>query len=56
GDRLEDDYFLDAVGLQILYNKPNEYYIKLDGARALHKYKYDDDHRMKLYLSGGLYF
>ncbi|EOY5111980.1 ShlB/FhaC/HecB family hemolysin secretion/activation protein, partial [Campylobacter lari] len=49
GDRLADEHFLDAVGLQILYNKTNEYYIKLDGARALHQYKYDDDYRMKLY-------
>ncbi|EAC1840511.1 ShlB/FhaC/HecB family hemolysin secretion/activation protein [Campylobacter lari] len=56
GGRLTDEHFLDAVGLQILYNKPNEYYIKLDGARAVHQYKYDDDHRMKLYLSGGIYF
>lgn len=56
GDRLADEHFLDAVGLQVLYNKTNEYYIKLDAARALHQYKYDDDHRMKLYLSGGVYF
>lgn len=56
GDRLADEHFLDAIGLQILYNKANEYYIKLDAARALHQYKYDDDHRMKLYLSGGIYF
>ncbi|EGK8049313.1 ShlB/FhaC/HecB family hemolysin secretion/activation protein, partial [Campylobacter lari] len=49
GSRLADEHFLDAVGLQILYNKTNEYYIKLDAARALHQYKYDDDHRMKLY-------
>ncbi|MCV3385011.1 ShlB/FhaC/HecB family hemolysin secretion/activation protein [Campylobacter lari] len=56
GGRLTDEHFLDAVGLQILYNKPNEYYIKLDGARAVHQYKYDDDHRMKMYLSGGVYF
>ncbi|EDP6893320.1 ShlB/FhaC/HecB family hemolysin secretion/activation protein [Campylobacter lari] len=56
GDRLADEHFLDAVGLQVLYNKTNEYYIKLDAARAVHQYKYDDDHRMKLYLSGGVYF
>ncbi|HEA7843454.1 TPA: ShlB/FhaC/HecB family hemolysin secretion/activation protein [Campylobacter coli] len=56
GGRLEDEHFLDAAGLQILYNKDNEYYIKLDGARAIHKYKHDDDYRMKLYLSGGMYF
>ncbi|SUX06323.1 ShlB/FhaC/HecB family hemolysin secretion/activation protein [Campylobacter lari] len=56
GSRLADEHFLDAVGLQVLYNKTNEYYIKLDAARALHQYKYDDDHRMKLYLSGGVYF
>ncbi|EFB0441504.1 ShlB/FhaC/HecB family hemolysin secretion/activation protein [Campylobacter lari] len=56
GDRLADEHFLDAVGLQILYNKANEYYIKLDAARAVHQYKYDDEHRMKLYLSGGVYF
>ncbi|QKF57077.1 ShlB/FhaC/HecB family hemolysin secretion/activation protein [Campylobacter ornithocola] len=56
GSRLADEHFLDAVGLQILYNKNNAYYIKLDAARALHQYKYDDDHRMKLYLSGGVYF
>ncbi|HEC1774799.1 TPA: ShlB/FhaC/HecB family hemolysin secretion/activation protein [Campylobacter lari] len=56
GNRLADEHFLDAVGLQVLYNKTNEYYIKLDAARALHQYKYDDEHRMKLYLSGGVYF
>ncbi|HEC1773810.1 TPA: ShlB/FhaC/HecB family hemolysin secretion/activation protein [Campylobacter lari] len=56
GSRLADEHFLDAVGLQILYNKTNEYYIKLDAARALHQYKYDDEHRMKIYLSGGVYF
>ncbi|VEJ07355.1 Heme/hemopexin transporter protein huxB precursor [Campylobacter lari] len=56
GSRLADEHFLDAVGLQILYNKNNAYYIKLDAARAVHQYKYDDDHRMKLYLSGGVYF
>lgn len=56
GGRLEDEHFLDAAGLQILYNKDNEYYIKLDGARAIHKYKHDDDYRMKLYLSAGVYF
>ncbi|WP_250322336.1 ShlB/FhaC/HecB family hemolysin secretion/activation protein, partial [Campylobacter lari] len=39
GSRLADEHFLDAVGLQILYNKTNEYYIKLDAARALHQYK-----------------
>ncbi|EAK3365584.1 ShlB/FhaC/HecB family hemolysin secretion/activation protein, partial [Campylobacter lari] len=36
GGRLADEHFLDAVGLQVLYNKTNEYYIKLDAARALH--------------------
>ncbi|MCV3337809.1 ShlB/FhaC/HecB family hemolysin secretion/activation protein [Campylobacter sp. RKI_CA19_01121] len=56
GSRLADEHFLDAVGLQVLYNKTNEYYIKLDAARAVHQYKFDDDHRMKLYLSGGVYF
>lgn len=56
GNRLADEHFLDAAGLQILYNKASKYYIKLDAARALHKYKYDNKHRMKLYLSGGLYF
>ncbi|AJC93315.1 putative hemolysin activation/secretion protein [Campylobacter subantarcticus LMG 24377] len=55
-DRRSNEHFLDAIGLQILYNKANEYYIKLDAARALHQYKYDDEHRMKLYLSGGVYF
>ncbi|EAJ1261971.1 ShlB/FhaC/HecB family hemolysin secretion/activation protein, partial [Campylobacter lari] len=48
-DRRSNEHFLDAIGLQILYNKANEYYIKLDAARALHQYKYDDEHRMKLY-------
>ncbi|WP_250325027.1 ShlB/FhaC/HecB family hemolysin secretion/activation protein, partial [Campylobacter lari] len=32
GGRLADEHFLDAVGLQVLYNKANEYYIKLDAA------------------------
>lgn len=55
---LKEEKFMDALGLQILYNQAGKYYVKLDGARAMHKYKYDDDdgYRMKLYLSGGLYF
>ncbi|EAI5467500.1 ShlB/FhaC/HecB family hemolysin secretion/activation protein, partial [Campylobacter lari] len=32
GGRLADEHFLDAVGLQVLYNKTNEYYIKFDAA------------------------
>ncbi|WP_139453034.1 ShlB/FhaC/HecB family hemolysin secretion/activation protein [Campylobacter armoricus] len=53
---IDDDYFLDAVGLELLYLKPGEYYIKLDGARAVHQYKYDGERRTRIYLSGGVYF
>lgn len=53
---IDDHYFMDAVGLELLYLNPGKYYIKLDGARAAHKYKYDGEHRARIYLSGGVYF
>ena len=34
----KNDIFVDAVGLELLYIKPNGFYIKLDLAKAAHKY------------------
>lgn len=44
------------IGLQLLYNKTGNFYVKLDLARALKKYKLDDDCSSKAYVSFGKYF
>lgn len=51
-----NNYFMDATGLELLYLKPGRFYLKLDAARALHKFKFDEDHRSRVYVSTGLYF
>ncbi len=33
----KNDIFVDAVGLELLYIKPNGFYIKLDLAKAAYK-------------------
>lgn len=43
---------MDAYGLQLLYNKTGNFYVKL----VLKKYKLDDDYRSKVYVSFGKYF
>ncbi|WP_038816210.1 ShlB/FhaC/HecB family hemolysin secretion/activation protein [Campylobacter jejuni] len=48
--------YMDAYGLQLLYNKTGNFYLKLDLARALKKYKLDDDYSSKAYVSFGKYF
>ncbi|HAA2192570.1 TPA_asm: ShlB/FhaC/HecB family hemolysin secretion/activation protein [Campylobacter jejuni] len=48
--------YMDAYGLQLLYNKTGNFYVKLDLARALKKYKLDDDYSSKAYVSFGKYF
>ncbi|EHJ7717156.1 hypothetical protein K4E85_03035 [Campylobacter coli] len=37
----KNDIFVDAVGLELLYIKPNGFYIKLDLAKAAYKYEAD---------------
>ncbi|EPP1197722.1 ShlB/FhaC/HecB family hemolysin secretion/activation protein, partial [Campylobacter coli] len=52
----KNDIFVDAVGLELLYIKPNGFYIKLDLAKAAHKYEADGKRRDRLYTSMGFYF
>ncbi|EAJ7921156.1 ShlB/FhaC/HecB family hemolysin secretion/activation protein, partial [Campylobacter jejuni] len=40
--RASETNYMDAYGLQLLYNKTGNFYVKLDLARALKKYKLDD--------------
>ncbi|EDP6287274.1 ShlB/FhaC/HecB family hemolysin secretion/activation protein [Campylobacter jejuni] len=54
--RASETNYMDAYGLQLLYNKTGNFYIKLDLARALKKYKLDDDYSSKAYVSFGKYF
>lgn len=45
-----------TIWMQLLYNKTGNFYVKLDLARALKKYKLDDDYSSKAYVSFGKYF
>ncbi|EKR6216807.1 hypothetical protein P8R65_000019 [Campylobacter coli] len=45
----KNDIFVDAVGLELLYIKPNGFYIKLDLAKAAYKYEADGKRRDRLY-------
>ncbi|HEH5354000.1 TPA: ShlB/FhaC/HecB family hemolysin secretion/activation protein [Campylobacter jejuni] len=54
--RASETNYMDAYGLQLLYNKTGNFYVKLDLARALKKYKLDDDYSSKDYVSFGKYF
>ncbi|EAM0519677.1 ShlB/FhaC/HecB family hemolysin secretion/activation protein [Campylobacter jejuni] len=54
--RTSETNYMDAYGLQLLYNKTGNFYVKLDLARALKKYKLDDDYSSKAYVSFGKYF
>ncbi|HEG1390708.1 TPA: ShlB/FhaC/HecB family hemolysin secretion/activation protein [Campylobacter jejuni] len=54
--RASETNYMDAYGLQLLYNKTGNFYVKLDLARALKKYKLDDDYSYKAYVSFGKYF
>ncbi|ECK8076538.1 ShlB/FhaC/HecB family hemolysin secretion/activation protein [Campylobacter jejuni] len=54
--RASETNYMDAYGLQLLYNKTGNFYVKLDLARALKKYKLDDDYSSKAYVSFGKYF
>ncbi|EAJ8445179.1 ShlB/FhaC/HecB family hemolysin secretion/activation protein [Campylobacter jejuni] len=54
--RASETNYMDAYGLQLLYNKTGNFYVKLDLARALKKYKLDDDYNSKAYVSFGKYF
>ncbi|HEH4059045.1 TPA: ShlB/FhaC/HecB family hemolysin secretion/activation protein, partial [Campylobacter jejuni] len=51
--RASETNYMDAYGLQLLYNKTGNFYVKLDLARALKKYKLDDDYSSKAYVSFG---
>lgn len=42
----KNDIFVDAVGLELLYIKPNGFYIKLDLAKAAYKYEADGKRRI----------
>lgn len=52
----KDDLFLDAAGLELLYMKPNAFYVRVDLAKAVTKYEADGRRRDRLYTSVGFYF
>ncbi|EHZ1960771.1 hypothetical protein ACFF6T_000272 [Campylobacter coli] len=52
----KNDIFVDAVGLELLYIKPNGFYIKLDLAKAAHKYEADGKRRIDSIQDGILFF
>lgn len=54
GDK--NDLFIDAAGLELLYMKPNMFYVKLDLAKAVTKLANDGRRRDRLYASVGVYF
>ncbi|EAH8100902.1 ShlB/FhaC/HecB family hemolysin secretion/activation protein [Campylobacter jejuni] len=54
--RASETNYMDAYGLQLLYNKTGNFYVKLDLARALKKYKLDDDYSSKAYVIFRKYF
>ncbi|EAK2064788.1 ShlB/FhaC/HecB family hemolysin secretion/activation protein [Campylobacter jejuni] len=54
--RASETNYIDAYGLQLLYNKTGNFYVKLDLARALKKYKLDDDYSSKAYVIFRKYF
>lgn len=54
GDK--NDVFVDAAGLELLYLMANYFYIKMDLAKAVHKYAADGKRRDRLYISTGFYF
>ena len=55
-DKEYEETLLDSMGVELLYMKPNDYYIKVDLAQAVNKYKYDGKRRDRLYLGMGIYF
>ncbi|EES89061.1 ShlB/FhaC/HecB family hemolysin secretion/activation protein [Helicobacter canadensis] len=54
GDK--NDVFVDAAGLELLYLMDNRFYVKMDLAKAVHKYVADGKRRDRLYISTGFYF
>ncbi|EGN3817390.1 ShlB/FhaC/HecB family hemolysin secretion/activation protein [Campylobacter jejuni] len=52
----ENHYFMDAMGMQILYTRSANFYVKMDAARAVHRFKHDGEHRARVYVSLGKYF
>ncbi|ASI87277.1 hypothetical protein KX992_000710 [Campylobacter jejuni] len=47
---------MDAMGMQILYTRSANFYVKMDAARAVHRFKHDGEHRSRVYVSLGKYF
>lgn len=52
----KNHYFMDAMGMQILYTRSANFYVKMDAARAVHRFKHDGEHRARVYVSLGKYF
>ncbi|HFP7534126.1 TPA: hypothetical protein ACIKZP_000828 [Campylobacter jejuni] len=40
----------------ILYTRSANFYVKMDAARAVHRFKHDGEHRARVYVSLGKYF
>ncbi|HIH2270200.1 TPA: hypothetical protein ACYKEX_000001, partial [Campylobacter jejuni] len=49
----ENHYFMNAMGMQILYTRSANFYVKMDAARAVHRFKHDGEHRARVYVSLG---
>ncbi|MCH3775829.1 hypothetical protein [Campylobacter jejuni] len=47
---------MDAMGIQILYTRSANFYVKMDAARAVHQFKHDGEHRARVYASLEKYF
>ncbi|WP_251825742.1 hypothetical protein [Campylobacter jejuni] len=47
----ENHYLMDAMGIQILYTRSANFYVKMDAARAVHRFKHDGEHRARVYAS-----
>ncbi|MGI7655677.1 hypothetical protein [Campylobacter jejuni] len=52
----ENHYLMDAMGIQILYTRSANFYVKMDTARAVHRFKHDGEHRARVYASLEKYF
>lgn len=44
------------LGIQILYTRSANFYVKMDAARVVHWFKHDGEHRARVYAILGKYF
>ncbi|PZT47381.1 hypothetical protein B6S12_09435 [Helicobacter valdiviensis] len=55
-EKARQEYFMDSAGLELLYLKPDAFYVKVDLARAIAKLKTDGQNRARAYIGAGIYF